>query len=156
LKLRSLTKSAENSKEIYRLLTYFEMVEVSVNYRKDFAKVVIDRSTKDYEMLMQWSKVILMDQSFATFSGVHNSKAILFPMESVYESYVAYMLKKIMTPLGWGVSTQDRGYYLFDEPDKRFALRPDIVIQKDNRRIVLDTKWKVLVDNPAKNYGISQ
>jgi 5-methylcytosine-specific restriction enzyme subunit McrC len=156
LKLRALTKSAENSKEIYRLLTFFEMVEPSVNYQKDFSKVIIDRNTKEYEMLMQWSKVFLMNQSFATFSGAQNSKAILFPMESVYESYVAHMLKKIMTPLGWDVSTQDKGYYLFDKPNPKFALRPDIVLRKNKRCVILDTKWKTLMDNPAHNYGISQ
>jgi 5-methylcytosine-specific restriction enzyme subunit McrC len=156
LKLRELTKSAENTKEIYRLLTFFEMVEPSVNYQKDFSKVIIDRNTKEYEMLMQWSKVFLMNQSFATFSGAQNSKAILFPMESVYESYVAHMLKKIMTPLGWDVSTQDKGYYLFDKPNPKFALRPDIVLRKNKRCVVLDTKWKTLMDNPAHNYGISQ
>lgn len=41
------------------------------------------------------------------------------------------------------------------EPKKQFALRPDIVIRKDNRTIIFDTKWKRLYKN-EKNYGISQ
>ncbi len=156
LKLQKLTTSSENAKEIYRLLSFFEMVEPSTNYEKDFSKVVIDRNTKDYGMLMQWSKVFLMNKSFTTFSGAKDSKAILFPMESVYESYVARMLKKVMVPQGWDVSTQDKGYYLFEQPRKQFALRPDIVLYRGNRCVVLDTKWKSLVDNPGANYGISQ
>lgn len=67
-KLQKLTTSAENSKEIRQLLTAFEMVDASVNYTKDFSQVVINRNTKDYEMLMQWSKVFLMNKSFTTFS----------------------------------------------------------------------------------------
>ncbi len=156
LKLQKLTKSAENAKEIYRILTFFEMIEISTNYEKDFSKVVINRNTKDYALLMQWSKVFLMNQSFTTFSGQHDSKAILFPMESVYESYVAKQMKKIMVPRGWDVSTQDKGYYLFEEPRKQFALRPDIVLYRGNRCVVLDTKWKALVNNTGYNYGISQ
>ncbi|WP_031552657.1 McrC family protein [Oribacterium sp. FC2011] len=156
LKLQKLTQSSENAKEIYRLLSFFEMVKPSTNHEKDFSKVVIDRNTKDYGMLMQWSKVFLLNKSFTTFSGSNDSKAILFPMESVYECYVARMLKKVMIPQGWDVSTQDKGYYLFEQPRKQFALRPDIVLYRGNRCVVLDTKWKALVDNPSANYGISQ
>ena len=69
LKLQQLTTSAENYKEIRQLLTAFERVDASTNYGKDFGQVVINRNTKDYEMLMQWSKVFLRDKSFTTFSG---------------------------------------------------------------------------------------
>lgn len=156
LKLQKLTGSAENSKDIRQLLTAFEMVDPSTNYEKDFASVVIDRGTKDYEQLMPWSKVFLMNKSFSTFSGDTTSRALLFPMETVYESYVAKKMSKVFIPDGWHVSTQDKGYYLFTEPRKQFALKPDIVIEKDGRVIVLDTKWKSLIDNPRMNYGISQ
>jgi 5-methylcytosine-specific restriction enzyme subunit McrC len=155
-KLQKITTSAENSKEIRQLLTAFELVESSVNYQKDFSKVVIDRNTKDYEMLMQWSKVFLMNKSFTTFSGATTSRALLFPMESVYESYVAQQMKKAFRPIGWEISSQDKGHYLFVEPRRQFALRPDIVLRKNDRTIILDTKWKNLINNERVNYGISQ
>ena len=156
LKLQKLTSSAENAKEINQLLTAFEMVEPSLNYQKDFSRVKIDRNTKDYEMLMQWSKVFLMNKSFTTFSGDSTSRALLFPMESVYESYVAQQIRKIFCPDGWEVSSQDKGHYLFVEPKRQFALRPDIVLELDGRTVIMDTKWKSLVDNERINYGISQ
>lgn len=155
-KLQKLTTSAENAKEIRQLLTAFEMVEPSTNYQKDFSQVSIDRNTKDYEMLMPWSRVFLMNKSFTTFSGDSTSRALLFPMESVYESYVAQNMRKVFTPFGWDVSSQDKGHYLFEEPRRQFALRPDIVIKKGKRTVILDTKWKSLVNNDRINYGISQ
>ena len=158
LKLQKLSSSAENTKLIRQLLTAFESVDASVNYEKDFAKVIIDRSTKAYEIIMQWSKVFLLDKSFTAFSGSTTSRALLFPMESVYESYVAQQIKKVMIPNGWEVSTQDKQYSLFTTQDEKklFALRPDIVMSKDGKTIVLDTKWKQLSDNERINYGISQ
>ena len=155
-KLQKITSSAENSKEIRQLLTAFELVESSTNYQKDFSKVVIDRNTKDYEMLMQWSKVFLMNKSFTTFSGSTTSRALLFPMESVYESYVSQQMKKVFRPDGWDISTQDKGHYLFMNHRKQFALRPDIVLTKDDHTVIMDTKWKNLINNEKKNYGISQ
>ena len=156
LKLQKLTSSAENAKEINQLLTAFEMVEPSLNYQKDFSRVTIDRNTKDYEMLIQWSKVFLMNKSFTTFSGDSTSRALLFPMESVYESYVAQQIRKMFCPEGWEVSSQDKGHYLFVEPKRQFALRPDIVLEMDGRTVIMDTKWKSLVNNERINYGISQ
>ena len=156
LKLQGIAGSAENLKEIRQLLTAFELVHPSVNYQKDFSAVVIDRNTKDYDMLMRWSRVFLLNESFTTFSGGHNARALLFPMERVFESYVAQQLKKALQDLDWEISIQDKGYYLFDAP-RQFALRPDIVITRnDGSRIVLDTKWKRLTDKPRINYGISQ
>lgn len=155
-KLQKLTASTKNAKEIRQLLTAFEKVEPSTNYEKDFLRVILNRNTKDYERLMSWSRVFLQNKSFTTFSGSTISKALLFPMESVYESYVAQQIKKVFTPDGWEVSSQDKGCYLFVEPARKFALRPDIVLKRDSRTIIMDTKWKRLIDSERKNYGISQ
>lgn len=155
LKLQKLTKSAENAKEIRQLLTAFEMVEPSVNYQKDFSGLAGDRNMADYSLLLPWSKVFLTDKSFTTFSGDDRARALLFPMEKVYEDYVAHWMKRLL-PEAWDISTQDRHFFLFDRPREQFALRPDIVLKHEGRTVVLDTKWKRLTDNAQKNYGISQ
>lgn len=156
LKLKKITTSVENAREIGKLLLSFELVDLSTNVDKDFAQCHFDRSTKNYGDLIEWSMVFLKNKSFTTFSGNADTLALLFPMESVYESYVAKKVKKLFSDAGWDVSCQDKGKYLFDNPEKRFALRPDIVLKKDERTIVMDTKWKRLVNNSSCNYGISQ
>ena len=161
LKLQNITSSAENSKTIRQLLTSFEMLPPSINFDKDFSQVVIDRNTKDYAMLMQWSKVFLKNKSFTTFSGTENARALLFPMEKVFEAYVAQNMKKVFSKYHWNVSTQDKGHYLFNklngENYRKFAIRPDLVVTKeDNSIVILDTKWKKLINDRCKNYGISQ
>lgn len=155
LKLQMISSSSENIKEIRQLLVYFEMVEPSLEILKDFSMVIIDRNTKDYESLIIWSKVFLLNQSFSTFSGNTTAKALLFPMEKVFESYVAKYLKQSIVGSLWDFSTQDRAFFLFDEPQK-FALRPDIVLTLEKRKVILDTKWKALNNDPRQNYGISQ
>lgn len=156
LKLQKLSSSTENVKEIRQLLIAFEMVTPSMNYQKDFSKVVIDRNMKDYEMIMRWSKVFLMNKSLTTFSGDTSARALLFPMEKVFESYVAKYIKKVFAADDWEISIQDKGYYLFNIPRNQFALRPDIVITKGSKTIIMDTKWKRLFNSSKVNYGISQ
>ena len=155
-----LVSSSQNSKEIRQLLIAFELVEASTNYEKDFSKVSIDRNTKDYANLMKWSKVFLFNKSFTSFSGKVSSRAILFPMEKIFESYVAQQVRKKFLPDNWEVSIQDKGYHLFDEKNEKnsrpiFSLKPDIVLRKENKIVILDTKWKRLIPESRKNYGIS-
>lgn len=155
IRLLKKTKSAGNAWEIKRLLSAFSMVETSKCYEKDFSQAVIGRNTRDYKRLMQWSKIFLMNQSFTSFSGVFSSQALLFPMESLYESYVAQQIKKVFGRAGWEVSCQDQRFFLFEEP-KKFSLRPDLVLMRDGRIVVMDTKWKMLRKNRNQNYGIAQ
>ena len=73
-------------------------------------------------------------------------------MEKIFEAYVAKQLK-IKFP-EWNVETQKDDKYLFDNP-KTFGLKPDIYMSKGGSAIVLDTKWKKLIEN-SKKYGISE
>ena len=163
LKLQKLTNSFENSKNIRQLLTFFELVDPSSNYDQDFSRVVINRNTKDYDNLIIWSKVFLKNKSFTSFAGTNSSRALLFPMEKLFESYVAQSLRKLL-PKGWTMSCQEKKHYLFeklnDDKYRRFSLIPDIVLRvnndKETRTVILDTKWKRLVDKKESNYGISQ
>ena len=162
LKLLRLTKNTENSRSIRQLLYSFEMVEESSNFEKDFSKVTLTRGMQDYELLIQWARIFLMNKSFTTFSGKNAGKALLFPMEQVFEAFVAKQVKTIFDRQSYGAvrtTAQDFGYYLFDEP-KKFRLRPDLVVRNNldpvHKLVIMDTKWKNLNSNMSSNYGISQ
>ncbi len=163
LKLQKLTDSFENSKNIRQLLTFFELVEPSSNYEQDFSRVVINRNTKDYDNLIKWAKVFLKNKTFTSFAGANSSCALLFPMEKLFESYVAQSLRKVL-PEGWTMFCQEKKHYLFeklnDDKYRRFSLIPDIVLRfyndKETRTVILDTKWKRLNNKKECNYGISQ
>lgn len=158
LKLQKISTSSNNLKSIRQQLIYFELVDPSWNYASDFDKVQIDRTTKDYEEILAWSKVFLMNKSFSTFSGDTKARALLFPMEKVYESFVSMHIVDIFEREDYSVSTQDTGRYLLKEDNRNiFSLRPDIVIEDNNgNTIIMDTKWKRLYDSSQENYGISQ
>ncbi len=160
LKLQKLTTNYDNSREIRQLLIAFELVGESVNYDKDLSQVSMGRDLKDYRFLIQWAKIFLKDKSFTSFSGDKTGKALLFPMERLFEVFVAHWIRNIFSSESLGrlnVSKQDSRFFLFDEP-RVFRLRPDIVIKNhdDEKIVVLDTKWKKLSTDLRTNYGISQ
>ena len=153
--LSTRTRSQKTKRDIRNLLSAFDEVEPSRNYDADFSKIVADRNTKGYTAALSWARVFLSGKSFTSFSGSTTSMALLFPMEKLFESYVAQKLKREL-PTKFSVNTQDSRYHLFDQP-RRFSLRPDIVItDSDGNIFVMDTKWKLLSGNPNTNYGISQ
>lgn len=153
--LRKQTSDDRNRLSILRLLTFFDGVDVSTDYEADFSKCADDRSTSHYQKALSWCKIFLCGNSFTAFAGNEVAVALLFPMEKVFESYVAAKLRRVV-PAGIELRTQDARYSLFDRPAKAFGLRPDIVLAKgDDIIAVMDTKWKLLSED-KKNYGISQ
>jgi 5-methylcytosine-specific restriction enzyme subunit McrC len=154
-KLLLLTTSQWNAKETRQLLDHFDNVEIS-NIDADISLINLDRSMVRYKNIIKWSLIFLRNKSFTTFTGSNNSRSILFPMDRVFESYVANEFKKAFGSENWSISTQDAKYHLFDTP-KRFSLRPDIVVDCGfGKKIILDTKWKSLNSSVRMNYGISQ
>ena len=148
------TTDSRNRRDAIRLLMFFEGVDYSASYESDFSKCIDDRSMSHYDKALSWCRVFLRGNSFTAFAGSEVALALLFPMEKVFESFVAAKFRK---HIGSGVTlrTQDARYSLFDSPARAFSLRPDIVLEFDGRTVVLDTKWKLLSDN-ARNSGISQ
>lgn len=149
------TTSHKNQNDLKRLLNAFEGVDASADYRGDFSKYVPDRHTKDYTTALLWAKVFLMGKSFTSFAGSEVALALLFPMETLFESYIAALLRKNLDTSRFTVSAQDRTHHLFEEPKAVFQMKPDIVISHRDTKFILDTKWKLLSAEKA-NYGISQ
>ena len=148
--------SSKNRTDIQTLLNSFADVAPSQNYKSDFKKYIPDRNMKDYTTALTWSQVFLTGKSFTAFAGSEVAVALLFPMEKLFESYVAAKVKKELIPRGYSVSTQDSTKHLFDSP-KQFPIRPDIVAKSsDGTVFIMDTKWKILSSNYGQNYGISQ
>ena len=146
------THSSRNKTDIKTLLAAFDNVPSSTDYTGDFSK-----AGKSYGTLLLWCQIFLTGKSFTSFSGSGVAFALLFPMETLFERYVAVQLKKILPAEEFLISIQDKTHYLFLSPSKKFLLRPDIVITRkcDNAIFICDTKWKLLSSHTA-NLGISQ
>ena len=141
-KLSRTTGDRENFRRANRLLTDFDSIDVSTNFAKDFSAVTIDRQNRGYESVMAWTKIFLSNKSFTAFAGASQAQAVLFPMETLFETYVAHHVRKNFSDR-FTVTTQAQKKYLFDTP-KSYKLKPDILLTGDET-IIMDTKWKFSV-----------
>lgn len=157
-KLLSSSKSYSNRDKLYRLIDIFKNVGTIDNLEADLARTQsLDRTYKEYTKVMMWSRLFLRNSSVTNTYGNIINTSIMFPMEKVFEDYVAYLFKKYSKD--YIVTAQDRSIFLVTHRNRgKFRLRPDIVVSNEEVPVlIVDTKWKVLNAFKGKdNYGITQ
>ncbi len=159
-KVLRLSRSQQNHKLCRELLQPFSDVPLSQNIRQDFSMVQHSRGMGHYQSSLSWAKLILEGVSPLTSSGQTHAFSLLFPMESVFEAYVARILKKqLHGPLRLREQVSSKALVQFNR-EFWFRLKPDLLIEKNSTPfLVLDTKWKLLYSqkcNSTEKFGLSQ
>lgn len=121
--------------------------------------------TRHYELIRPWCELILEKLNPNFQKGQHRGIALLFPMQRLYEDYVAVCLNNSLSS-GWTLKTQAASKYLLTHQPVHlkqskdwFQLKPDLLLQNGPLKQVMDCKWK-LIDASASNteskYNIHQ
>lgn len=105
------------------------------------------------------AKLILLNSSMDKSLGKENGFSILFEMNYLYEEYIGVLLKEVFNNTNISINTQEKSRYLLRNTLKErneIALKPDIVIYKDNKpKVIIDTKWKSSSINNREIYSQS-
>ncbi len=144
---------------INQCLEVFEEIPSSGNIEGDFLSCTSSRHFSYYDNLLEWCKLFLQGNSFSAYSGESKAYALLFPMEKLFESYVAHMLKKHNTDKKiYAQSSGGETHHLLhsEETPPLFQLKPDLCIKDQGKTIIADTKWKPLKNAEDKKHGIAQ
>ena len=154
------TYSNGNQKLLNELLTFFIDIPSSIDYKFDFSRIKLTRGMEYYQCPLDWARLILDSFSPLAMQGKNQAPSLLFPMEAVFESYVAKLLSQQTAP-DYRVKEQVKSKTLVEHNEQLwFRLKPDLIIEKNNKiEVVLDTKWKILnqeLANGTAKYGLSQ
>ena len=158
-RLRSSTHHPGNQQLLHQLRICFSEVPRSERPEVDWERHRIDRSMRHYETVMAWVGLFLFNDGLATFSGKHVNQALLFPMEEVFEDYVADSFRRYQRDYRVRTQGPQKPFTRISAADA-FHVRPDIALiqaQTDEVRFVLDAKWKE-IEGGGKDpkHGISQ
>ena len=129
---------------LHQLRICFAEVPRSTHPETDWQRHRIDRSMSHYETVMAWVGLFLFNHGLATFAGEHVNRALLFPMEKVFEDFVVDAFRR-----------HQRQYQVRAQaPQEPFAkicgrgafkVKPDIALMRNREvRFVLDAKWKAV------------
>ena len=146
-RLADHARTAANIRSLAELAARFESVGDSRAPLDE--RVRLDRTNAAFHRLHRLARLFLRGDWQSTASGSAPGFSLLFPMNDLFENFVGRSLKRALAPRR--VSLQDSSHYALEE--KRFALRPDAVI--DDGAVVLDTKWKRLKPD-KENLGVEQ
>ena len=155
-----LAASQANQQLARELLFVFAGVPASAQPRIDFQRMRLDRGMGYYADALAWARLILDEESPLTGTGGHCAPSLLFPMEAVFEAFVAkHLTRQLARPLT--LKTQASSHHLVRHREQNwFRLKPDLLIREGGRdALVLDTKWKLLDGlkaNGTDKYGLSQ
>jgi 5-methylcytosine-specific restriction enzyme subunit McrC len=129
-----------------------------------WAQVRIDRTNRRWETLYGLARLFLKREWQATH---HDNRAdhgitLLFPMNDLFEAYVAALAKRAMRGTELTVHSQGGGLFcLIEEGDggrRRFQTKPDLLIKQGRETVmIIDTKWKRIESNlEDRKRGVSQ
>lgn len=155
------TRLDSNRRLARQLLAVFEDIPRSSNLVGDFASCSAAERNAHCKTAIDWCRVFLRGHSISNLLGTRHAQALLFPMESVFERYVARRVRREAATFDIRVMAQERSFHLFEESPRgrAFQLKPDIVLRRAGNGtagiVVADTKWKLLCDDPSVNYGIA-
>lgn len=129
-----------------------------------WSQVRIDRTNSRWETLYGLARLFLKRDWQATHldSRAQSGITLLFPMNDLFEAYIAALAKQAVRGTEWTVHTQGgKLFCLVEEGEdgrQRFQTRPDLLIKQGHDTVmIIDTKWKRIGRNPEDaKHGVSQ
>jgi 5-methylcytosine-specific restriction enzyme subunit McrC len=159
---RALTRQPNSWRLANELLQYLEPIPESTNVKGDLAKWRNERLLSHYQAVRPWCELLLSQMNPTAQSGDWQGMSLLFPMEKLFERFVASALARHIRP-GATLTSQPMQHALCKHQGQRwFYLQPDLLIRDagpDGKSVVLDTKWKRLdasKGNSEDKYDLSQ
>ena len=139
------------------VLAAFDDVPLSANANADWRAHHIDRSMNRYRPVMQWVGLFLFNRGLATFRGMNRNVSLLFPMEQVFEDFIAGSFRRYQQRYAV-VSQGPRRAMASIGGNPVFSTMPDIALRTGKDvRLVLDAKWKrVDATTDDLKHGIQQ
>lgn len=170
-RLATVARRPANRQRIHQLRIAFSDAPPSARPDDDWAQHRVDRSMRHYDPVMPWVRLLLLRRGLATFAGRHVNRALLFPMEEVFEDFVTAAVRRHqrrfavraqgpMRPLAEECRDGERRGAFWLKPDvalleQAAAPGTDHGMKREPVRFILDAKWKRL-DSREPNHGISQ
>lgn len=158
-RLKRLSQAPDNQRVLRELsFAYADVTDVTVKALR-WDLITLDRTSQRWRDLVSFARLFLSDRHQQTSAGSIAGHALLFEMNTLFENYIARLLRRAM--VGSGLQVVAQGGHrdcLFEGDAGRFRTKPDLIIRQGERVVmVIDTKWKRMtpqIDDPKQ--GVSQ
>src|ERR1700722_6118855 len=160
VRLARVVRTADNQCRLRELaFAYADVAEVPIS-ALCWDRVILDRTNSRWRELLNLARLLLGDRFQTTSAGGIDGFSLLFEMNTLFEEYVARMLKRALAETDLRVVSQGGRLYCLETEDRSglFQTRPDILVKRGDEVVqIIDTKWKRIagrMDDPKR--GVSQ
>lgn len=158
--LARIARTVDNQRRLRELaFAYVNIANVPVPALR-WDQVTLDRTNSRWRELLNLARLLLGERFQSSSVGGSDGFSLLFEMNTLFEEYVARMLKRALADTDLRVVSQGGRLYCLETEDRRgvFQTRPDIIVKRGNSVVqIIDTKWKRItarIDDPKQ--GMSQ
>ncbi|MEE4802248.1 McrC family protein [Pseudomonas alliivorans] len=151
------TQDPSNWRLAHELRSMLLEIPTSRDTAQDFKQWRHDRLMAHYQSVRPWCELIIQQQTPLAVAGEWQGMSLLFPMEKLFERYVAACLRDSLPPDAM-LHVQPSSEFLCTHQGERvFQLRPDLMITRGEEIWILDTKWKCISSDKSENrYGLNR
>ena len=131
-------------------------------------KISLDRTTRGWRSLVTLARLLIGRdwQDTRSARDAPEGISLLFPMNELFEAYVAALARRALSPFGIEVKAQAGWAFCLadwsdqnEEPRGRlFATKPDLMLRRNGHTLaIVDTKWKAIGrDITDRKRGVAQ
>lgn len=153
LKITRTPRARSNLEDVHLLLSHVRDAPLTPELAQ---RVILNRTSARFEDIVSFCTLVAQGRSPDLRSGSQRSFSLLFPMESLYESFLEGFYRReiirrdpatMMHAQGTGLGTYLVRNSMTNEASLR--LKPDLWFSRSGTVVIMDAKWKVA----KKNHG---
>ncbi len=157
--LQRFTREEDTRRKLVELRMMLAGVGEVAPRRLPWDRIWIDRANRRWRSLVELARLLLGARWQETHADPHGPRGItlLFPMNDLFERYIAVQLRRTLAGTRLSVVTQGGGEFCLwpwnGDGDYSHSTRPDILLRGNDREVVcvIDTKWKPLTKGVAQS-----
>ncbi len=151
--LLSASKDHYNKRNLYDIQFLLDEVSDVAITAEECKKILFNPMFTSFETVRDYCVLFLENSVSFNYKNSLKLFAFLLPMEYVFEDFIFGFIDREIE----GVKPYGQVKNTFLDTEKKFNLRPDLVLEAGNHKFIADTKYKmVYADENDPKKGVSQ
>ena len=141
--LYNISNDSYNKKTLKFIINYYSDIKLVRFNRFTAEKINLSRNQKLFKKPFNLTKMFIEKTSVDLSKNKFENINLIWDMNKLFEEFVFEIMKKNESELGWKFTAQKCKKLLIGDENKKRNTYVDIFAEKDNDKIIIDTKYKI-------------
>ncbi len=141
--LYNISNDSYNKKTLKFIMNYYSDIKLIRFNRFKAEKIRLSRNQELFEKPFKLAKMFVEKTSVDLSKNKFENITLIWDMNKLFEEFVFEIMKKNESDFGWTFTAQKGKRLLMGDDNKKRNTYVDILAEKDNDKIIIDTKYKI-------------